>query len=260
MSLFRTFIAFCISVNAPQGNISVECMLSFLEYLTIHRGSVHMVTNYVSAVKAMASVYGLNINTLDDKRIKYFIKALKVNRPLAVVKRNVMDIHTLKHFIQVCSAYSNARIYKALFLCAFFVFFRLSNLVPHTVGSFDPIKQFAGGDVVFGKNVVTLILKWSKTLQTRDQVRSISLTKLQIPSICPYKALRSIFQLYNPTQNAPLFQVPTVNGWVPLMDSRVCKRLSQLNIAMNLPKNYYTFHAFRRSGASLAYHSKSSIQ
>ena len=128
------------------------------------------------------------------------------------------------------------------------------------MGLFDLIKQFAGGDVVFGKNVVTLMLKWSKMLQTRDQVRSISLPKLQIPSICLYKALRSSFQLYNPTQNAPLFQVPTVNGWVPLTDSRVRKCLSQLNIAMNLPKNYYTFHAFRRSGASLAYHSNESIQ
>ena len=88
-------------MDAPQDNISVECMLSFLEYLTIHRVSVHMVANYVSTVKAMASVYGLNVKTLDDKRIKYFITVLKVNRPLAVVKRNVMDIHTLKQFIQV---------------------------------------------------------------------------------------------------------------------------------------------------------------
>ena len=157
-------------MNAPQGNISVECMLSFLEYLAIHRVSVHMVTNYVSAIKAMASVYGLNVNTLDEKRIKYFIEALKVNRPLAVVKRNVMDIHTLKQLIHVCLARSYPRIYKVLFLCAFFGFFRLSNLVPHTVGSFDPVKQYSGWDVVFGKNVVTLILKWSKTLQTQDQV------------------------------------------------------------------------------------------
>ena len=144
-------------------------------------------------------------------------------------------------------------------VCLFRFLSALEFSPPHS-GVLRSGQTICWGDVVFGKNAVTLILKWSKTLQTRDQVRSISLPKLKVPSICPYKALRSIFQLYNPAQNEPLFQIPTCNGWVPLTDSRVRKHLAEINMAMNLPKNYYTFHAFRRSGASLAYHSNASIQ
>ena len=93
----------------------------------------------------------MEVKAMDDKPIKYFIKALKVNRLLSVVKRNVMAIPTLKQSIQVVMSHGNPRVYKAWFLCAFFGFFRLSNLTPHKVRSFDPLKQFSGGDVIFNK-------------------------------------------------------------------------------------------------------------
>ena len=92
-----------------------------------------------------ALIYGIQVEALDDKCIKYFIKALKVNRPLSVVKRNIMDIPTLKQLIQVCMGHGNARVYKALFLCDFFKVFHLSNLPSHTVHGFDPLKQLGGG-------------------------------------------------------------------------------------------------------------------
>ena len=259
-TLFRTFMAFCICVNAPLMVISVECILSSLEYLPSYKVSVHMITNYVSAVKAMALIYGLQAEALDDKRIKYYIKSLKVNRQLSVVKRNIIDIPTLKTLIQVCLGLGNPKVYKALFLCAFFRFFQLSNLKPHTVNGFDPLRQFLGGDVIFGKKKVLLLLKWSKTLQNRDQVHTVVLPKLKDPNICPFRALRDIYQLYNPAHNEPLFQFPTTKGWVHLTDSRVRKHLATMNLTMSLPKNFYTFHAFRRSGASLAYQSNASIQ
>ena len=259
-ALFRVFVAFCACVNAPLFAISVECILSFLEYLSLYKVSVHMLANYISAVKAMGIIYGLSVEALDDRRVKYFIKSRKVNRQFAVVKRNIMDIPTLKQVIQVCMGMGNPRVYKALFLCAFFGFFRLSNLTPHTVIGFDPLKQFSGGDVIFSKKKVVLLLKWSKTLQDRDQVRSVVLPKLHNPLICPVRALQGIFQLYNPGPNEPLFQHPSPSGWVALTDSRVRKHLLAINLSMSLPKNYYTFHAFRRSGASLAYHSNASIQ
>ena len=56
----------------------------------------------------MAPVYGIKADVLDNKRIKYFTKALKVNRSLSMIKCNIMDIPTLKQFLQVCIGYSNS--------------------------------------------------------------------------------------------------------------------------------------------------------
>ena len=54
-------------MNSPLISISVECMLSFMEYLTLNKVSVYMVNNYVSAVKAMALIYGMEVKAMDDR-------------------------------------------------------------------------------------------------------------------------------------------------------------------------------------------------
>ena len=51
----------------------------------------------------------------------------------------------------------------------------------------------------------------------------------------------------------PLFQSLTHEGVPVTTDSGVRKPLASINLAMNLPMNFYTFHAFRCSGATLAY-------
>ena len=71
-------------------------------------------------------------------------------------------------------------------------FFHLANFTAHTVNGFDPAKQFAIGYVIFGKSKVTLTLKWSKTLQDSDHIRSVILSMLKIPLICHFKAFKNI--------------------------------------------------------------------
>ena len=135
----------------------------------------------------------------------------------------------------------------------FFGFFRLSNIAPHTKAEFDSTKHITGGDVFFLENEVRMLLKWSKTIQFRDQYKLVVLPKLGVSSFCPYQALKQVMSLYNPSKNAPLFQITIASGWQVLTDSRVKKNLEKINQCLHLPSNFYTFHAFRWSGASLAY-------
>ena len=230
--------------------IKFEC-LSYLEFL-VHNGvSAHMISNHISAVRAMSVLYDLPYGTWDHPKIKYFVRSAKLTRPIALPKRNIIDLNTLKAIIAATQKFSNSMVYKVVFLTAFFRFFRLSNIAPHA--EFDPTRHFTGGDIFFRSKEVQLLLKWSKTIQYRDEYRIISLPKLGASTICPYRALRNITDLYNPGSQAPLFQICTAAGWQVLTDSRIRKVLANINQHMQLPSNFYTFHAFRRSGASLAY-------
>ena len=105
-----------------------------------------------------------------------------------------------------------------------------------------------------------MLLKWSKTLQFNDQVKVITLPRLKSLSICPYAALKQVFRLYAPSGNQPLFQCLTHHGYQVATDSKVRKTLASINLALHLPKNFYTFHAFRRSGATLAYKAHAPIR
>ena len=201
----------------------------------------------------MSILYDLPPEAWRQPKVGYFIKALKLHRPMVLTKRNIIDIKTLKRMVASCHRLPNADVFKAVFLTAFFGFFRLSNLAPHAITEFDSTRHFTGGDVFFLKNEAQLLLKWSKTIQYRDEYKMVTIPKLGVSPICPYRALKKIMALYNPGQNEPLFQVQTAAGWQVLTDTRIKKTLAKINLAIDLPSNYYTFHAFRRSGASLAY-------
>ena len=251
--LFRSFVAFCMFTKVNISKISVSVVLSYLEFLVENEVSVKMVMNHVSAIRAMSILYDLPHEAWRQPKVGYFMKALKLHRPMVLTKRNIIDIKTLKRMVASCHRLPNADVFKAVFLTAFFGFFRLSNLAPHAITEFDSTRHFTGGDVFFLKSEAQLLLKWSKTIQYRDEYKMVTIPKLGVSPICPYRALRKIMALYNPGQNEPLFQVQTAAGWQVLTDTRIRKTLAKINLAMDLPSNYYTFHAFRRSGASLAY-------
>ena len=253
MSLFRLFVAFCIACKIEVTSVPLIVVLSYLEFLVKNNVSVNMICNHVSAIKAMAVLFNINYMVMEHPRIKYFIKALKINRPLTIPVRNIMGFKTLRRVVSNCLHYRDSVTLKAIFLSAFFGFFRLSNLVPHDLGGFDPSRHFTGGDVFFTRSSVSMLLKWSKTIQNRDQVRLITLPKLGASVLCPYKALKAVFKLYNPGHNDPLFQCTTNKGFQVMTDARVRKSLANILKRMHLPKGYFTFHSFRRSGASAAF-------
>ena len=121
----------------------VDCkvVLSFLEALAKQNVSVHMLSNYVSAIKAYFSMYGLNYEMMEDPRIRYFLKSVRINRPLAVPKRNIMCIDVLKNLISLCSHIKMGVVYRAVFLTGFLAFFvcliwlptRLPPLIPQGI-------------------------------------------------------------------------------------------------------------------------------
>ena len=258
--LFRTFLAFVIHMKVKLAKVDCSVILSFLELLTKHNTSTHMVANYVAAIKAKFMVFGLQYWVLDDPRVKYFLRSLKVNRPLCVPRRNIMDIPTLRKLILLCDDIPMGPVFKALFLTAFFGFLRLSNLTPHSAATFDPSRHITPGDVFFTKKFVKILIKWSKTIQTRDKCHILSLPRLKSSILCPHRALKQLIQMYAPSENEPLFQVMTPGGWRLLIDSRVRKTLAKLNSKLGYPPGYFTFHTFRRSGATLAYNSDIPVQ
>ena len=253
--LFRTFVAFSIIMKVSLYDISTQLVVCFLEYLASQGTSVHMVANYISALRAKLVIYQLNYAVVDHPQIRYFIKAMKINRPLSVPRRNVMSISDLKVLIGKCKDISMGLVYKAVFLVAYFGMLRLSNMAPHSAQSFDHSRHLCGGDVVFTSKYVKILIKWTKTVQTRDKIHVLSLPKLATPLLCPYSALKDIFAAYNPLPDDPLFQIKTAKGMQVLIDSRIRKVLSSINLRMGYPPNFFTFHTFRCSGATLAYNS-----
>ena len=93
--------------------------------------------------------------------------------------------------------------FKALYLLAFFGFFRILNLVPISILSFHIGKQLCRGDVLFEQNQAVIIVKWSKTLQTINIGTYVIIPRLSNNVLCPVKALEMMFTEYPAAKNAP---------------------------------------------------------
>ena len=102
--LFRTFVAFCVVLQLSLNDINIEHVLSYLEYLTRNGVSFHMLANHVSAAKAQFTVRGLNHKVWSHGTVKYFLKSIRINRPMKIVKKNVMDVDTLNKLIHLCDS------------------------------------------------------------------------------------------------------------------------------------------------------------
>ena len=168
-------------------NVDCKFVLSFFECLAAQNTSVHMLANYLSAVRAMFVMFNLNYRILDDPKIKYFIKAVRINRPLSVPRRHILDLKTLQSLIFHCERAHMGRIFKAVFLTALFGFLRLSNLAPHSKSLFDSSRHITPGDLIFSKKFVIIMIKWSKTNQDRNKVQVFTLPRIKGSNLCPHR-------------------------------------------------------------------------
>ena len=117
------------------------------------------ISNYMSAIRAMFIVHGLNTHPFKDERIPLYIKSLKINAVFQPKTIKLISIEILQQIVAVCSGLQYPMVYKALYLFCFFSFMRLSNVLPHSSASFDITRHLTHGDVIFGQQFATVIVK-----------------------------------------------------------------------------------------------------
>ena len=194
------------------------------------------------------------------QRSNTFKKSVKIHRPLTLISHNIIDLDSLEKISAACHDFTCGQVLRAVFLTGFFGCFRLSNLAPHSLAGFDPSRHLTGQDLFFTRKLVKILIKWSKTIQTRDVVQVVSLPKLQNKLICPFRALKALASLYTMSADHSAFQVKTQSGWQPITDSQIRKCLKFINMTLDLNPHFYPFHSFRRSGVTFTYNAHIPVQ
>ena len=200
----------------------------------------------------MSIIYALDTSPFRDQRIPLFLKSLKINRPLTPVVKLVIDQTLLLQIITVSDHLQFPLVYKSLYLLAFFSFLRLSNILPHTMKTFDKSRHLCVGDVIFADQRAVIVVKWSKTLQDRVKTTTVDVPCLGSSALCPVTALKQMLFKYPSHSDAPLFQIPNVVSLTPLTDSTARKHLNQVSNILGLHRSL-TFHDFCRGGSFWAF-------
>ena len=89
----------------------------------------------------------------------------------------------------------------------------------------------------------------------------LKLPLLHHSPLCPVTAVKKLLMLTPGDQDTPLFQIKTAKAdWVPLTDTQTRCNFAQTLVRLGLQDSNMSLHTFRRSGASIAFNSKVSIQ
>ena len=123
MHMFKDFLAFLYLLAASVRQISVNTVLSFMEYLVQAGCSACNVTNYVTALRSISNIFGCDTAVFRDNRIQLFIKAITINRPLDPVLYLPTDELVLSRIIIACEELPHPVVFKALYLFCFFIHF-----------------------------------------------------------------------------------------------------------------------------------------
>ena len=250
--MWLDFQAFRVAAGLLQHEVDVFILLSFMEYLLQNSQFHGNIANYMSAIRAYHILYGLNTSPFKDERLGLYLKSLRIQAPLAPPRRSTLDVHLLTQIVHTCHFFKFPHIFTSLYLLCFFSFLRLSNILPHSVPTFDHTRQLARADYITTSDGAILLIKWSKTIQNRKDIVTIPIPRLGDSPLCPIAAMDGMVRLYPVSDNEPLFVIPRGETLVPLTDSMARKHLKDISSHLGLPKPL-TFHDFRRAGASWAF-------
>ena len=77
-------------------DVNVKVIPSFLECLVQNQCSWAMIENYLPAIKANFVLFELPFAVFSHPKIEYFVKSLKINKPLTLKVHNLIDLQTLR--------------------------------------------------------------------------------------------------------------------------------------------------------------------
>ena len=167
---WETFLLFCLYFSLTYLPVNTETLSLYAQFLSRSFKSIQSIKNYISGVKTMHYLLGYSTSQINDFLINLSLRGMErvkqhlTKQAKAITPEILISMH--KHFNFSDPADT---VFWCLFLFAFFLFARKSNLVPDSVHS--QFKRFLlRGDIESLGNVLIVHINWSKTIQFGQKI------------------------------------------------------------------------------------------
>ena len=209
----------------------------------------------------MASLYKIPHQALQSEPVKRFLRSITINSSFLPTHRGIFDIHTIYLISIICDRLSDPLLFRSIFLTAFYAFFRMSNIAPHSKKAFDPTIHILRQDLIFASPGIHILVKWTKTLHDRKAHHMVQLPAINNMYLCPVRAIRALMASSPLPPSAPLFGV-SYPPYHEIIDTHIrdAHILKQILTYLSIPISGHGLHTFRRSGATFCFNNNVSLQ
>ena len=199
----------------------------------------------------MHHVLGYSVEHINNFLINLGLRGIARLKPYCIKQAYAT---TPEHLIQMSTFLDlidpSDSVYWCLFLFAFFLFARKSNLVPTTRKDYKQKKFLLRKDVKPGLDHLIVCMRCSKTIQFGERILETPLIAIPGSVLCSISAYKCMCRNVNAKKDDPLFTLPNKSY---ITYTKFQSKLRQLISSLNLDPKCFSLHSFRRGGCSFAF-------
>ena len=213
LTQWKAFLLFCTYFDF----IAIPASLRIICLYNRSFKSVESIKNYLCGVKTLHLFLDKPFRHLDDFSVKLLFKGIARSKQHLPKQASAITIDMLLDFYHIINHEDPKQCtIWCLFLFAFFLMARKSNLVPDSRVTFNKDKHLTRNKVIIDEDIAIVIFNWSKTLQMGDRVLKIPLVENPGSKLCPITAYKNMCRLVPAVGDNPAFLFPSKNGVVPV--------------------------------------------
>ena len=223
----------------------------FGQTLTKELSSPESIGNYLSGVRTMMALLGLEPPDVKDRQMQMFTAGLKRTMEHTVKQAAPMTPQLLARISKVVNYRDKVKVIAwTAMLLGFYMFLRKSNLVPDAMDKFDSLHQFRRKDInLLGlESAMMCEVRWTKTMQNKGKVLRFPVIPARNKSICPvfwtYKMVHD-----NPGKpEDPLFLISTPEQALCQSANQLVYRMRKWLKMLGAEDMAFTLHSLCRGG------------
>jgi integrase len=216
--------------------------------------AVPTVKNYVSSIKTYFKCNCVNIEVFYSHQLALTHSSLTKNYSPPVSLKPIFSPQQFVQFLNFSNQLPLHKFYKIAFIFGYHALFRISNVASTSFAAFDLLHHLRRGDVSIVGSSIIIHQRWTKTLQKYRQSGFIRLFAIPGSPVCPLALAAFIcLQHSHPVLPSDPFLWYRASGRLYIItQNHLWRTLKCLVTALKFSP-HPSFHAFRRSGASLAF-------
>lgn len=251
---WESYLLFCTYFNFISLPTNTNTLQLFAQFLSRTMKSTDSIKNYINGVKSMHLLLGYPIDNINKFILNLSLKGIAKLHPYCRKQAEPITPDLLKSIGNSMdfSKKSNL-VYWCLFLFAYFLLARKSNLVPTTKKDLLAKTFLLRQDILDNTDHLVVTMRWTKTIQAGERVLQIPIVRIPDSILCPVRAYRLMCKAIPASSDAPLFMLPhntPVNYKMYQSKLRECIQ----NVGLN--PQIYSSHSFRRGFATLLFKAK----
>ena len=252
ISHLRSYVVFTSYYCVPDFPVLLGVILRFIALLVRGPYAFNSASNIIGSLRWFANLLDPpSVQVFDSVLVTSTIKGLRAQLSRPVRQKLPFSVDHLSKFYYLLDLSDPKQLSCwCAMLLAFFGCFRISNLVPVSKIKFDPVKHLKRDDIKFDMKFVLVYYKWSKTNQHSSKVAWIPIYPVSDSRFNIRIHLKSLFDIVNAPQDAPLFSYSKSNAHSKFSLIRL---LDKCIYGSGLQLGDYSWHSFRRGAAVFAF-------